>query len=63
MRVEQEVRAQGLELAIGILEYIFPSWFHKDHPIWEFPKIKGTILGVPIIRTIVFWGLYWDPSI
>ena len=26
--------------------------------IWGFPKIKGTFLGVPIIRTIVFWGLY-----
>ena len=24
--------------------------------IWGFPKIRGTILGVPIIRTIVFWG-------
>ena len=21
----------------------------------------GTFLGVPIIRTIVFWGLYWGP--
>ena len=26
---------------------------------WEFPKITGTLLGVPIIRTIVFWSLYW----
>ena len=23
----------------------------------------GTFLGVPIIRTIVFWGLYWGPLI
>ena len=30
---------------------------------WGFPKIRGTILGVPIIRTIVFWGLYWGPLI
>ena len=30
---------------------------------WRFPKIKGTILGVPIIRNIVFWGLYWGPLI
>ena len=28
-------------------------------PIWGFPKISGTLLGVPIIRTIVYWGLYW----
>ena len=31
--------------------------------IWGFPKIRGTFLGVPIIRTIVFWGLYWGPLI
>ena len=30
-----------------------------------FPKIRGTylFLGVPIIRIIVHWGLYWDPLI
>ena len=28
-----------------------------------FPKIRGTFLGVPIIRTVVFWGLYWGPPI
>ena len=27
--------------------------------IWGFPTTRGTILGVPIIRIIVFWGLYW----
>ena len=31
--------------------------------IWGFPKILGTLLGVPVIRTIVFWGLYWGPLI
>ena len=31
--------------------------------IWGFPKIRGTILGVPIIRTIIYWGLYWGPLI
>ena len=30
---------------------------------WGFPKIRGTFLGVPIIRTIVFWGLYSGPPI
>ena len=29
--------------------------------IWEFPKIRGTLLGVPIMRIIVYWGLYWGP--
>ena len=31
--------------------------------IWGFPKIRGTLLGVPIIRTTVFGGLYWGPLI
>ena len=31
--------------------------------IQVFPKIRGTFLGVPIIRTIVFWGLYWGSLI
>ena len=26
-------------------------------------KIRGTILGVPIIRTIKCWGLYWGTLI
>ena len=29
--------------------------------IWAFPKIRGTLLGAPIIRTRVFGGLYWGP--
>ena len=32
-------------------------------PIWGFPKIRGTLLGVPIIRIVVYWGLYWGPPI
>ena len=30
---------------------------------YGFPKIRGTILGVPILRTIVYWGLHWGPLI
>ena len=30
---------------------------------WGFPKIRVPFLGVPIIRTIVYWGLYWGPLI
>ena len=29
--------------------------------MWGFPRIRGTIMGVPIIRIIVFGGLYWGP--
>ena len=32
---------------------------HVPTPKWGFPKIRGTILGVPVLRIIVFWGLYW----
>ena len=28
-----------------------------------FPKFRGTFWGVPIIRIIVLWGLYWGPLI
>ena len=35
----------------------------KETTIWGFAKIRGTILGVPVIRIIVFWGLYWGPPI
>ena len=31
--------------------------------MWGVSKIGGTILEIPIIRTIVFWGLYWGPPI
>ena len=24
---------------------------------------RGTIVGAPIMRTIVYWGLYWGPPI
>ena len=36
--------------------------------IWYFPKIRGTLLGVPIIRLIVFFGvfvgvpLFWETT-
>ena len=33
----------------------------QKQSIWGLPKIRGSFLGVPIIRTIVFWGLYWGP--
>ena len=31
--------------------------------IWYCSKIRGTFSKVPIIRIIVFWGLYWGPLI
>ena len=29
--------------------------------LWAFPKVRGTILRVSIIRISEFWGAYWDP--
>ena len=31
--------------------------FFDVSEIWEFPKIRGTILGVPIIRIVVFMNV------
>ena len=31
--------------------------------IWGSPKVRGTFSGVPIIRTIVYWGLHWGTLI
>ena len=31
--------------------------------IWEFPIIRGTLLGVPIIMIVVYRRLYWGPLI
>ena len=35
----------------------------KAKAIQRFPKIRGTFLGAPVIRILVFWGLYWGPPI
>ena len=31
--------------------------------MWGFHKIICTLLGVPIIRILVYGGLYWGPPI
>ena len=49
-------RARGKETALHATE-TGPDF------IWGFPKIRDTILGIPIMRTIVFWGLYWGSLI
>ena len=48
--------------SVGDLEKL-TTYTHRKRTIWGFPKIGGTFLGVPAIRTIVFWGLYWGPLI
>ena len=34
-----------------------------SYSIWGFHRIRGTFLVIPIIRTIVFWGLHWGSLI
>ena len=41
----------------------FSTEFCEPWPKCQFPKIRGTILGVPMSRLIIFWGLYWGPPI
>ena len=36
--------------------------FVRDE-IWGFPKIRGTLLGVPRIGIIISGGLYWGSHI
>ena len=36
---------------------------HDNGLLGDFPKLGVPFLGVPIIRTIVFWGLHWGPPI
>ena len=56
---------QGPFLCLGSFEVACPPDCEVPDmvlpAIWGFPKIRGTFLRVPIIRNIVFWGLYWGP--
>ena len=52
-----------METTIKGLGYIGVIMGASRDNIWGFPKIRGTFLGVPIIRTIVYWGLYWGTLI
>ena len=42
---------------------LWDDFFWGLYRIWGFPEIRGTFLGVPIIRITVFAGLYWGPPI
>ena len=59
VNLDQAMRAQEAQSG--------QCWNKHAHPLniwmplytWGFPKIRGTLLGVPIIRIIVHWGRYW----
>ena len=35
----------------------------RGEDTWEFPKTRVPFWGVPIIRTILYWGLCWGTLI
>ena len=41
-----------------MLDFRALSCFSFEGYKWGFPKIRGTVLGVPIISTTVYWGPY-----
>ena len=59
MRIYEPLRRDGAKWCRTGLS----GWSKVCRNRWGFPKIRGTILGVPILRIIVFGGLYWGPLI
>ena len=53
--------ARKRKTALSSLAHTEPNVAIERHMV--VPKIRGTFLGIPIIRTMVFWGLYWGTSI
>ena len=45
------------------MENEMETGFYRGLSGLGFPNIRGTILRVPIIRTIVYLGVYWGPPI
>ena len=56
-------------IGFWVLGYVALGSHRKDvlferYPfLWGFPKSRGTLVGTPILRTIVLWGLYWGPPV
>ena len=57
-----------MEYSYLVVDSYFKHYSHKEvlisfcGPYGGFPKL-GVPLGIPIIRTIVYWGLYWGTLI
>ena len=52
VRGSGQVNIDSMKGQIGLSRDPLPNFPLR----WGFPKITGTFLGVPMIRTIVFWG-------
>ena len=56
----RELLAEFKDLGLRVVHRVI-WWIEGD--IWGLPQIRGTFLGVPVISTIVYWGLYWGTLI
>ena len=56
-------QVKPLELALGEGTADKQPQVYSTVALWGCPKIRGTLLGVPMIRIIVLWDLYWGPLI
>ena len=63
-RWDSKSRKLGLGSKKGLPEGLL-QWRHISEKalVGIFPKLCVPFLGVPIIRSILFWGLYWGPLI
>ena len=50
-------------MVVAVVSCVVAQIHAEQKGTWDFPKIRGTLLGVSIIRTIVFGGPYWGPLI
>ena len=53
----------NMETQKGTQKGPYQDYSPSKRGLYGFPKIRGTILGVSRIRTIVYWGLYWGPPL
>ena len=61
--MDEESSTETLQLRNMELELLCSQALHLSCKFGGCPKIRDTILGIPIIRTIVYWGLCWGPLI
>ena len=48
---------------LGESHSLLPPSHCQCFAMWGCPKLRGTCLGIPIIRIPLFWGLYFVPPI
>ena len=49
--------------ALGLMNWVGLGVWDAALRIWGFPNKGGYHFGIPIVRTIIYWGLYWGSPI